>query len=201
VKEFSELYITRCVTAGVLTKEKIRKYPLRSANLAIVLKAYAVVTYSPYTLSNDYDLLEDHKLYLTDDGLVWLIEVFKTHSLTYLKSTFRFVFSNANFKDISDINYIGYNNFRGITGDKLKAGSKQPAVIVHKNKEYKFDTLHEARKEILMMSRFYPIDEFTLYRIRKNTKNGKTYHYRNKVRTILPPTQRGVESNLPHLRR
>lgn len=114
---------------------------------------------------------------------------------------FKFVFSNATEEDIDKVTYQGYNNFRGITGDKPKAGTKQKAVLVHKDKEYTFETLREARKEVLMLSRFYPIDEFTLYRVRKLTKKGKPTYYREKVKIILEPTKRGRNSNLPHLRK
>jgi hypothetical protein len=167
----------------------------------MVLKAYAVETHVPYTISNDYNVLEDHELYLTDGGLDWLLSVFTKHSLAFLRSTFQFVFSQATEDDIDNIKYTGYNNFRGITGNKPKAGTKQRAVLVHKRKEYLFDTLREARHEVLLLSRFYPIDEFTLYRIRKNTKKDKTYYYRDKVPILLKETKRGRALNLPHLRK
>jgi hypothetical protein len=199
--EFSERYITRCIDIGILTKKKIHEYPLRNANLAMVLKAYAVSTHKPYTVDKNFEVLDDHKLYLTDGGFEWLLATFSMHSLQYLRSTFHFVFSNATEDDIDNPKYMGYNNFRGITGDRPKAGTKQKAVLVHTQgklvKEYRFDTLREARKELLMLSRFYPIDEFTLYRIRKN--KGSTY--RSEVRTVLPENKRGAVSNLPHLRK
>lgn len=114
---------------------------------------------------------------------------------------FKFVFSQATEEDIDNVKYQGYNNFRGIIGDKPKAGTKQSAILMHKDKEYSFTTLREARKEVLMLSRFYPIDEFKLYRIRKNTKNGKVYYYKEEVELILKESKRGRDSNLPHLRK
>ena len=171
----------------------------------MVLKAYAVETNVPYSVTNNYAVLSDYKLYLTDGGLEWLIHGFKKHSFTFLRSTYQFVFSNAKEEDVGDLEYLGYNNFRGVTGDKPKAGTKQKSILLHshcgKVTEYKFDTLHEGRAEVLQLTRFYPIEEFVLYRIRKLTKKGKATYYREKVRLILPPTKRGVKSNLPHIRR
>lgn len=210
MKEHSEKYIERCKEIGILTSESIRKYPLRSTNLAIVLKAYAVATHQPYQLTNEYDVLSDHVLYLTPSGFDWLIHFFSERSLAYLKSTFRFVFIKAsNEETVIDPEFEGYSNFRGDTGKKPKAGSKQGAVLVRtygpsKNKrtqEFKFDTLHEARSEVIRFTRFYPVDQFTLYRIRKNTKKGKVSYYRSKVPLFLEENNRGKVINLPNVRR
>jgi len=203
--EHSDSYILKCVSAGILTKEPLYKYPLRNANLAVVLKAYAVATNQPYTITKEYEYLDVHKLYLTKGGFEWLLGVFKQYSLTYLRSTFGHVFINADEKDVGDLEYLGYNNLRGLSGERPKAGTKQKAVLVHRRGrrkvEYKFNTLRAARDEIFNLSRFYPIDEFTLYRIRKNTKRGTVYYYREEVRTLLPTNNRGAVTNLPHVRK
>ena len=200
--EHSDKYVEKCIKVGILTKDSIRKYPLRNANLAVVLKSFATQVNVPYTISKaGYDVLDDYRLYLTAGGLDWLLDFFGAHSLAYLRSIYTFVFANAAKYDVINPNYQGYNNFLGITGDRPKAGTKQAAILMHGKKRYNFDTLREARKEVLLLSRFYPIDEFILYRIRKLTKNGKVTHYKEKVRLILPPNRRGLNSNLPHLRK
>jgi hypothetical protein len=197
--------ILDCIRLGILTESPLRKYPLRAANLAVVLKAYAIEAKLPYTLNNQkFDELSDYKLYLTDAGLEWLFNVFKQHSLPFLRSAFQFVFSNATEADIQNPEYVGYNNFRGITGDRPKAGTKQKAVLVRKVgrtlREYKFDSIREARREFLYLSRFYPVEQFKLYRIKKNTKKGKVSYYRDEIPLILKESKRGVPVNLPHLK-
>jgi len=209
--EHTELYIEKCKEIGILTEDKIRKYPLRDANLVFVLKAFAIDTNRPFTIhSTNFDIVTDHELYLTDGGLAWLFDFFGTHSYQYLKSVFSFVFTQASEKDITDFeNYQGYSNFKGLTGVRPKAGTKQRAVLVHtfgpvNNKqtvEYKFNNLNDARTEVLMLTRYYPIEEFTLYRIRKLTKRGKVYYYRNEIPLFLEESKRGMNTNLPHLRR
>lgn len=204
----STRYIDKCKSLGILTEEPIRKYPLRSANLAMVLKAYSVEAYLPYDIdARNYDILDD-KLYLTDAGLKWLYSVFEKHSLAYLKRVFQFVFSKATPASLNQLDaYEGMSNFKGITGDKPKAGSKQKAILIRAHGKngaikdvYNFNTLHEARQEVLMLTRFYPLEEFTLYRIRKQTKKGKVYHYKEEVPLVLPPSKRGLSVNLPHLK-
>lgn len=194
----SDSYIDVCKEIGILTDKKIRKYPLRSANLAVVLKAYAISTHRPYEINlHKVNVLDDYKLYLTDGGLEWLMYTFKQHSLKYLKSVFLFVFTNATEDDIEDETYIGYNNFRGITGDRPKAGTKQKAILMHKHKEFHFETLKEARKELMNLARFYPLDDFKLYRIKKNTKDGITRYYKREVPLIYKESKRGMNNNLP----
>lgn len=193
----SSEYVSTCITLGILTEEDIRKYPLRNTNLGIVLKVYANAAHKPYTLSPDvYVELERYTLYLTDDGLDWLLEEFQKHSLRFLRRTYKFVFINATAKDVTDRNYIGYRNFCGLVGDRPQAGTKQAAVLVRTVgphvREYPFDTLKEARKELMNLSRFYPLEQFTLYRIRKNTKKGKVLYYRAKVPLLVEKGQRGA---------
>jgi len=209
--EHSEAYISNCKDIGILTEKKIRKYPLRDANLIMVLKAYAIATHKPFTIhSTNFDIVADHELYLTGGGLLWLFDFFENHSFEYLKSIFSFIFTNAEEKDVTDFkNYKGYQNFKGLTGVRPKAGTKQGAVLVRtygpvtspQTVEYNFDTLAEARKEVVSITRFFPIEEFTLYRIRKMNKNGRTYYYRRVVPLFIKETKRGRNSNLPHLRR
>lgn len=199
---YSDAYINKCKELGILTDEPIRKFPLRSANLAIVLKAYAITAHLPYGIDNrSFHILDDYKLYLTDDGLEWLIQTFKQFSFPYLRSTFQFVFSGATKDDIDNVNYFGYGNFRGITGEKPKAGTKQKAILVRsygKNgkikKEFPFDTIREARQAVLELTRFYPMEQFKLFRIRTQKKNGKEYTFRSEIPLILEKSKRGLNS-------
>jgi hypothetical protein len=207
----SETYITRCLDIGILTEEPIRKYPLRASNLAMLLKAYAVSTHKPYTIDKQrYYLLQDYKLYMTDEGLLWLYDIFNGHSLNFLKRTFQYLFINV--KDIDEVTtcYAApwLANFRGEVGEQPKAGSKQAAVLVrsygkdHKiKKEFNFPELRLAREAVLDLTRFYPLGEFKLYRIRKLTKQGKETFYREEVPLLLESSKRGLSNNLPNVRR
>lgn len=201
-------YIAKCKALGVLTDEKIRKYPLRAANLAMVLKAYAVDTNQAYTLNNlKYDeVFSEYELYLTEGGLEWIFDFFKRHGLAFLRTVFQFMFANAtDFEVQHPETYAGFNNLRGTVGDKQKAGTKQAAILERLvgrvKKQYHFTTLREAREEFFRLSRYYPIEEFTLYRIRKLTKNGRETHYKEKVPLLLPESRRGRVVNLPNVRR
>ena len=200
MKELVDKYIDQCITIGILTSEQIQKYPLRSGNIAVVLKAYALHSKLPFTLdNNDISIYDNYKLYLTEDGYRWLIDEFKKYTLVFLRSTFQHVFANLN--DISKINnYKGLNNFKGISGINYKAGTKSGAVLVRKQRarvhELFFTTLTEARKEVINLTRFYPVEDFNLYLV----TNSKGVYYKQKVPLILESNRRGVPVNLPHLK-
>lgn len=198
--------ILDCLRLGILTETPHRKYPLRAANLSAVLKAYAIEARMPYTLNvRNLQELSDYKLYLTDEGLEWLYDVFKQHSLPFLRSAFQFVFSSATEDDVQNPEqYAGFNNFRGTIGERPKAGTKQKAVLVRKVgkalREYKFDSIREARAEFFNLSRFFPVDQFKLYRIRKETRNKTPSYYREELPLIFKESKRGMVGNLPHLK-
>lgn len=211
MNEHSDAYIAKCLELGILTKAPIRKYPLRAANLGIVLKAYALTAHKSYTLNNrDYSVLAGHNLYLTDDGLAWLYESFRRYTFAYLRSTFQFVFSKATPDDIVNLEtYEGMRNFQGTLGDKPKAGSKRGAVLVRSygkdrkiTKEFIFESIVLARKEALNLTRYYPADEFKLYALRplKPKADGSINYCRVEIPLVLPPSMRGVHSNLPNVR-
>jgi hypothetical protein len=201
MEHLANQYIDQCLRIGLLTKEKIRKYPLRAANLVIVVKVYALHAKLPFTIdTKNIHLFENEKLYLTEVGLQWLMNEFKKYTLPYLRSTFQYIFPNL--KDIKDIDtYDGTNNFKGITGINYKAGTTNKAVLVRSKgasvKQFEFINLVEARKELLSLTRFYPLEEFTLYRTGTDSKG---VYYRHKVPLILESNRRGTAINLPHLK-
>jgi len=201
MKDLIQQYIDQCLRIGLLTSKVIRKYPLRSANLAVFLKAYALHAKAPFTLDNqNFSLFDEYRLYLTHAGLTWLMHEFKQYTLLFLRTTFQFVFSNL--KDMKDFDhYNGLNNFKGITGVNFKSGARNEAILVrHKGsviETFDFKNLIEARKEVLSMSRFYPMEQFTLYRTGVSSKG---VYYKHKVPLILEPNRRGMAINLPHLK-
>jgi len=194
-------YIDQCSRIGLLTSKKVRKYFLRPSSLAVVLKTYALHTKTPFEINLfNLDLYNDYKLYLTDEGLTWLLNEFKSYTLLFLKSIFNYIFFDL--KDIKDIDtHDGLNNFKGIIGINYKAGTLNKAILIRKVNasltEYKFDNLIEARKEVLSLSRFYPIEQFTLYRTGETAKG---VYYKQKVPLILGSNRRGMAINLPHLK-
>ena len=195
-----EQYLYQCMTADILTVEKVRQYPLRPGNLGVVLKLYSLYAKLPFVFDNmDISVYEDKNMYLTPSGYNWLINEFKKYTLAYLRSTFKHVF--ANLKNIEEINqYKGLNNFKGIVGENYKAGTLSGAILVReygiKKYEWSFTTLAEAREEVINLTRFYPVEQFTLYRTRKS----KGVYYKQKVPLILESNRRGVPVNLPHLK-
>lgn len=207
----TEKYIERCKEIGILTDEPIRKYPLRASNLAMLIKLYAVETHNPYDIDNQrYDILKDYKMYVTDSGLLWVYEAFNRHSLAYLKRVFQYLFVNV--KSTDELKMLqrlpSLGNFRGETGERPEAGTKQAAVLIRSHgkngkikQTFNYPTLKEAREAVLDLSRFYKLDEFKLYRIRKLTKQGKETFYKEEVPILLGASKRGVANNLPNARR
>lgn len=171
----------------------------------MVLKAYALESRLPYSIDNkNYDIL-DEKLYLTDEGIEWLYSIFRKHSFGYLRRVFQFVFSKATPASLKQLEtYEGLNNFRGTTGERPKAGSKQKAILIRRHgrveQVFNFDTIHEARQEVLMLTRFYSPDELTLYRVRTQNKKGREYQFKEKIPLLLGESKRGLAINLPHLK-
>lgn len=201
MEDLVQQYIDQCIRIGLLTYNKIRKYPLRPGNLAVVIKVYALHIKQAFEINNqNISLYGNYNLYLTDIGLEWIINQFKSYTFYFLRSTFPHVF--ANLKNIKDIEtYLGLNNFKGKVGENHKVGTKNKAVLVRTfgvNKiEYMFDTLVEARKEVLSLSRYYPLEQFTLYYLFKNKKG---VYYKQKAPLIMESNRRGVPVNLPHLK-
>ncbi len=205
--ELANELIEKCIRTGILTEASIRRYPLRPGNIAVVIKAYALKLRMPFVIDTvNLKELESRRLYLTNAGLVWLIQEFKQYTLAFLRTGFQFVFSNASVKDLENIEtYQGLNNFKGIIGSNFKMGQRNPALLIRqygKNGsmilETHFDTLEEARKEVLHLTRFYPAEQFTLYRLSKH--KGKDVYSRYKVPLFLEANRRGVSINLPHLK-
>jgi hypothetical protein len=204
--ESTDYYVSQCITTGILTTDRIRKYPLRPSSIAVVVKAFALKARMPFEIDahkvNEFDT---YRLYLTDKGLAWLLNEFKQYTLVFLRSTFQYVFSQATPKDIENLEqYQGLNNFRGIVGVNYKAGATHPALIVReygKNNKLKtetqYNTLVDARQELLHLTRFYPIEQFKLFRLIKTKKGTYT---RSSVPLFLETNRRGVPVNLPHLK-
>ena len=197
--EYSERYITCCIERGFLTYEVIRKYPLRPANLAAVLKAYAIDENLPYQLdSSACNELEYYSVYLTDAGLLWLFGVFQAHTLPYLRSMFQFVFTKATEKDLQSIeNFEGMRNFKGENGVRPKAGTKQAAILVrrfskHGKQTFHFSTIREARDELFVLLRFYPLEQFTLYRVRAQQRGGRIDRFKEEIPLLINTGTKGA---------
>ena len=200
-------YIDQCLDIGIFTKASVRKYPLRAGNIAVVLKAYALSARLPFDIeSKNLDVFDAYRLYLTDKGLAWLLAEFKKYTPAFLRTGFHYAFSVASEKDMEDIdNYVGLNNFKGLIGTNYKQGTQNKAMLVRvygKNNKLKvetiFDTLVDARKEVLHLTRYYPAEQFTLYRLSKEKKNG--VYLKSKVPLFLEANRRGMTMNLPHLK-
>lgn len=162
------------ITQGILTTEKIRKYPLLLSNLHVVLKMHAIECYQPYEYKLEKGI--ETPYYLTDKGLEWFYNFFRNHSFQYLRSLFSQLLIYATPETLEHIEDYPYlSNFRGTDGYHTPAGSKQKAMIIRKVKRcervYNFDSLKEARDTLRIWLTQYPIEEFTLYRVR--TVEGK----------------------------
>ena len=175
------------VELGYLTKEKIRDHPLKYTNLQSVLKIYAINTHIPFKMSIYGNKNVSTEYYLTDCGLEYVYSFFRDKTLKYVRSIFNYLFTNAteyNVKHPEEFSY--FDNFRGTKGIKTKAGSKQPALVVHKvgnaERKYRFESIADARDQLKIWFTLYPIEDFTLYRIRTDKRG---YEYKEKIKLIV----------------
>jgi hypothetical protein len=169
-------YLVHCIQLGILTSDPVTTHHITATHLSYVVKAYAIESHLPFEA--DADLLEAFKLerlYITAEGWEWLFTFFQTKAFHYLQLHFKSVFNLMKAEDVSDRNAIGYGAFLGRKRVFNKSGTGQRACVTHQKgnfkKRYEYDTLREAREAIFMLSRFYPISDFKLYRYAK-THNG-----------------------------
>lgn len=164
----------KCKQEGLLTEDKIRKYPLSLSNLHVVLKIYAIENFLPYTYKLEKGKTTTY--YLTDEGLEWFYDFFRTHSFSYCRSLFSQLLIHAK-EGFDPETYPYFSNFRGTDGIHTVAGTKQQAMITRKvgrcERKYNFDTIKDARDTLRIWLTMYPIEEFKLYRIR--TQKGCTF--------------------------
>lgn len=164
----------QCKDEGILTEEKIRKYPLTLSNLHVVLKMYAVENFLPYEYKLEKGI--ETTYYLTEEGLEWFYNFFRTHSFIYCRSLFSQLLINAG-ERFDPVSYPYFSNFRGTDGYHPPAGSKQAAMIIRTvgrcQRKYHFDSIREARDTLKIWLTLYPIEQFKIYRLR--TQKGYTF--------------------------
>jgi len=169
---------------GILTKDTIRRYPLRYTNLQAVMKMYAVNTNQPFTMSIYGKKGVSTEYYLTDYGLEYVYDFFKGKDLTYAKALFNYLFTHSKEDTLDHLDtYSFFDNFRGTRGTKSRRGSKQPALIIRTvgraEKRYEFNSIAEARDQLRLWVALYPIEQFTLYRIKTDKKG---YKYKERIK-------------------
>ena len=172
---------------GILTKEKIRKYPLKYTNLQAILKVYAINNNIPFRLYIYKCAGIATEYYLTDYGLEYIYSFFRSKSLDYVRSIFGFLFTYGTEENLKHPEtYSFFNNFRGTTGVRNKLGSKTPAMVVHTvNKAkriYNFNSIAEARAQLKIWFTQYPVDQFEIYRLRFDKHGCK---YKEKIKLIV----------------
>lgn len=159
---------------GILTEEPIRKFPLTYSNLQVILKIYAIECHKPFTCKLEKGVSTTY--YLTDEGLEWFYDFFRTHSFNYCRSLFSQLLIKAE-EGFDPSTYSCFSNFRGTDGIHTEAGTKQKALIIRTvgrcQRKYPFDSIKEARATLRIWLTQYPIEEFKLYRVR--TQKGTTF--------------------------
>lgn len=128
--------------------------------------------------------------YMTDKGLDWFYTFLRSKSLPFLRRTFPSVFNH--YVDGTPFEeYIGLNNFRGVRGVNKRAGTVQRAMVTRRVKRcirtYHFANIAQAREQLRIWLRYYPEDEFTLYRVR-------TLHnvdVKEEIPLVVSPGKRG----------
>lgn len=154
-----------------LTTEPIRKFPLRNTSLAAFRKICAVINNEPFEFNLRKLDRSASVYYLTDEGLNLLYDFTKAHDLTYMRSLLSILFIRATEYDIQHPETFSfYSNFRGTTGARRQSGILQKALIVRQvgkvERKYYYDSIKEAREQLKVWLRYYPIEQFTLYRVR-----------------------------------
>ena len=164
----------QCKDEGILTEEKIRKYPLTLSNLHVVLKMYAVNNHLPYTYKLEKGIATTY--YLTDKGLEMFYDFFNDHTFKYCRTLFSQILIHAE-EGFDPVTFPHFSNFRGTDGIHGVAGSKQKALVIRTVKrcqrKFPFDNIKEARDALRIWLTQYPIEEFKLYRIRE--QKGTTF--------------------------
>lgn len=163
----------------------------------MVAKVYAMHIHQSY----DYHHLnipqnKNTDYYMTDEGIDWFFTVLESKPFDLLRGLFSIRFTNI--KEGDDLRTApGFGNIKGISGVVPKAGSKQKAMLIHKVKrcerKYYFDSLVEAREEVKRLLKYYPPEEFKLYRICEDKYKDRVHHVRREVKLILDLSNRGVE--------
>ena len=175
--------LLKCKEEGVLTEEKIRKYPLSLSNLQVILKMMAVESFEPYEMKMEKGVATTY--YLTDEGLEWFYDFFRKHSFVYCKSLFSHLLIHTNEKEFDPVTHKDFSNFRGTDGVHSVAGTKQRAMITRTVgkcvRKYFFDSIKEARDTLKIWLTLYPIEQFTIYRIR----NQRGCEFREKIPLIV----------------
>jgi hypothetical protein len=162
-----------CKDLGYLTQAPLYSHPITPVHLSYVLKAYATESHLPFEATEDVmDALASERLYLTPEGWAWLFNFFQSKSYTYLRTYFISIYNlSTSESDVADPMFSGYRAYFGGKPTFNKKGSGQRAFVIQQKgkfkKRYEYTTLHEAREAILMLSRFYPISDFKLYRYAK----------------------------------
>lgn len=189
-----ERYLKICIDVGILTTEKIRKYPLRVSNFYVVLKAFAVDSNLDFEFNQyKFDDYYNDKYYLTDSGLNWLYVVFSNHSLDFNRRVYMFLFHSATKEDMYHLDrYDKLNNFRGESGNSQKYVNGHKAVIVRhygKNnkitREFEYENIKVARKALVEFLRYYPVEQFEIFTIHHYSTKAGLKERRIKLDTVL----------------
>ena len=171
--EHSSAYIHKCKELGILTDSPVRQYPLKPANLAAVLKMYALQAKVPYKiLLKQFSVLADERLYLTELGEAWLFDQWQQYSLEYLRSILPYLF--ATIPTLKDLNKVDkFRNFIGLSGEGMSKYKPQRAVLIRtrgiRKEEMHYGSVKEAREALLTLTRFYPLSQYKLYAINNRT--------------------------------
>ena len=171
----------------------MRKYPLREYNLRVICKCYAMFFNIPYLFDANDVGGQFTDCYMTDYGLNWFYNFLRSKTIPFLKSVLPHLFSRIP-ADTTHLDYETcsvFNNFRGTVGVKRRAGTLQRAMVERRVKrctrKYEFDSIAEARKQLMLWLRYYPADEFTLYRVREQ----RGYTVREQIPLVVDNGNRG----------
>lgn len=171
----------------------MRKYPLREYNFRVICKCYAMFFNIPYLFDITDVGGQFTDCYMTDYGLNWFYNFLRSKDIPYLKTIFPHLFIRIP-ADTTHLDYATcsvFNNFRGVTGVKRRAGTLQRAMVERRVKrctrKYEFDSIAEARQQLMLWLRYYPAEEFTLYRVREQ----KGYTIREQIPLVVDNSKRG----------
>ena len=173
---------------GIITKEKLYKYPLKATNLQVLLKVYATLTYQPFDYYTKVIGLKGvaTEYYTTPEGIQWLYNFFSNKTLKFARVLCSNLFVRAKEETLKHLDtYPYFNNFRGTSGVQAIQGSKTPALIIRtvgkRQYRYEFKSIYEARQMLNYWLLSNPIEQFAIYRIK--TKDG--YTFKEQIKTLV----------------
>ena len=162
---------------GILTKDKIRKYPLSQLYVNKLIKIYALNTRQYYIFKYKVGTEVETDLYITDKGLDMYYTFCETHNPEFVRKTiYMRMYTDDDLKNIRNLDTEGNRRMQGLL--RTPGASKSPSgglIIIHRGnttQQKEFKSFTDARNMIKLLLTMYVPESLELYRIRHSKTKG-----------------------------